>query len=252
MMDDIQRTLIEEQQAKVRRIISIFTGIVGLLLFIIANFLISNITPWQNVAEKIGITFFASGFLTIWLEYLNQTKYGQINQLLRSGIVKIYKDRNEMSNDVDAMFQQTNNEIRILCITFKHYHIDRGSVVENALKNGTKMRFLIPDYSNNEMKNMLRLFENKFKQGNIIEQVKELETWLNELQLKYSGLLEYHKYKEIPIAHLYLFDNQVFSSPFRPYMTPRNYTSGICYNKKRNNDDMYTYYSNYFNEIYKP
>ncbi|AWX99756.1 hypothetical protein A8139_06950 [Marinomonas primoryensis] len=239
---------------KVRNIVQVIIFLVGVVLILTAMLFRAeaSVEGEKNISVNIillsiGCSVVAAVIINIFEHYLTLPEVNLLRFLSSWNLVNIFETRSDM-NKVSNELMKKAKEIDISSLGNKSLINYQGDLLKNRLRDGMKIRFMVPDKDSEFIKQ--REIDENATAGEIKNNINYLIDWVrltkNELNLK-NDQIEIKMYTCLPIESIMRIDNHLFVGPF---MVKKISQLTMAYQYKKGGNG-YHYYKTYFNDIWK-
>jgi len=221
------------------------------IILVILSFLFNGNTSDKNIT--INIVFLSIGCSIISVVIINHFEYiitlperEIIINVNAWGLSSIYETRAKMNEDTNKLLLSAK-ELDIAVFGAKGLINYQGEVLKKRLKEGMKMRILIPNKDSAFIEQ--REKDENAANGEITKSINDLHNWViltkKELNLSEDSLL-IKQYNCLPIESIMRIDNDIFVGPFMVKKISQ-LTIGYRYHQ---GGKGYDYYQKYYNSIW--
>lgn len=239
---------------KFRNVVQFIIFLVGVVLILSALLFKAepSVEGEQNISINIillsiGCSVIAAVIINIFEHYLTLPEVDLLRFLNYWNLVNIFETRSDM-NKVSNELMKKAKEIDISSLGNKSLINYQGDLLKSRLRNGMKIRFLVPDKDSEFIKQ--REIDESATTGEIKNNINYLIDWVrstkDELNLK-NDQIEIKVYTCLPTESIMRIDNHLFVGPF---MIKKISQLTMAYQYKKGGNG-YNYYRNYFNDIWK-
>lgn len=216
--------------------------IAGIIAILIDYFLIeTELGIWIS----IGCSLLASGIVILAQILLIEGK--KENPLEKWGLEKIYETRAEKNQESDPELDKAKIQIDAVAFGLKSFRSKSTRKVEKVLKRGVNIRILTmnPDANNHFL--IQREIEEQESSGQILNSIKQLVTWANQLNSRnYSGKVCVKGYKCMTLDFYWRVDDEIYIGPYW-YHYGSQQTVMYKFRKGKKGFDIY---SEYFEDLW--
>lgn len=200
----------------------------------------------NTILLSIGCSIMAVVIINIVDYYITLPEITTKNIVLSWKLVSIYETKQDMNRKTNELLKSAN-ELDIAAFGCSGLINYQGNTLKKRLKKGLKIRFLIPDTTQEFIKQ--REIDEGAVEGSITTSINALITWVDktkkELSLTDECIL-IKKYSCLPMDSIMRIDGQLFTGPF---MINKLSQLSMAYQYKKGGKG-YDYYNDYFNEIW--
>lgn len=238
---------------KRRNLVQLFILLVGVILILTAMLFNPQPSNENELSISVNTILLSIGCSVIAVVIINFVEYyiilPEVNilQFLNSWkLVSIFETRADMNRVTNEMLRRAE-EIDIAAFGSKGLINAQGNLLKDRIRNGLRIRFLVPDKDSEFVKQRER--DEKATDCEIKNNIEALISWINqanvELNLK-NNQIQIKMYSCLPIESIMRIDDHLFTGPF---MIKKVSQLTMAYQYKKGGQG-YTYYSNYFNDIW--
>ena len=223
------------------QVIILLMGAISILLSII----IKN-TSISTILISVGCSILAVVIINFVEYQITLPDVNAMKCLNAWGLTSIYETRQSMNAATNNLIEKAD-EIDIAALGCRGLINFQGAVLKMRLKNGLKIRFLVPE-RNTQFITQKEIDEGATKDdinNNINHLIRWIQNTRQELSLNDDQLI-IKQYKALPIESIMRIDNKLFTGPF---MAQKLSHLTMAYEYKKGGKG-YDYYLNYFNEIW--
>jgi hypothetical protein len=238
---------------KRKNIVQILIFLLGFILILLAIFFTSTPAGNSDTSISINTILLSIGCSIISVVIINFVEYHitlpEVNVLKFIDswkLVAIYDTRQAMNAETNKLLEKAE-ELDIAAFGCKGLINYQGDVLKNRLRKGMKIRFLVPDKDSDFIKQ--REVDEKATLGEIKKTIEDLILWIKDVRTTLNladDQIEIKKYSCLPLDSIMRIDSELFTGPF---MVKKVSQLTMAY-QYRSGGRGYTYYSNYFNEIW--
>lgn len=243
------------QAMKRQNIVQIVILLIAIIMVLVATFCLPSSDLSNNTSTELGVgtILLSIGCSIIAVVIINFVEYQitisevtTIKIINNWKLVSIFSTRQEMNTATNALLDKAT-EIDISAFGCKGLINYQGDILKKRLKNGLKIRFLVPDKESDFIKQ--REIDEDAVGGEIKNTIEKLIEWVEvtkrDMNLGRNQIL-IKQYSCLPMDSIMRIDGNLFTGPF---MIKKVSQLTMAYQYKKGGEG-YKYYSDYFNSIW--